>query len=69
MSQPMGEERRVVPFAAPQGRMRRRAVEETGARGAILFFTGVRYERTGVAAPAVVGQAGAPLERNPRRGN
>lgn len=69
MSQPMGEERRVVPFAAPHGRTRRRAVEETGGRGAILLFTGVRYERREIAAAAVVAQAGAPIERKPRRGN
>lgn len=52
MSQPQGEERRVVPFAAPPGRERRTVVDESRARGAILLFTGVRYER--------IGQTGSP---------
>lgn len=34
----------VLPFAG-QPRRRRPFREETGARGEILFFTGVRYER------------------------
>jgi hypothetical protein len=57
MSQPLGEERRVVPFAAPLGRVRRESADESGARGAILLFTGVRYERL----------APEPVEPKPRR--
>lgn len=45
MSQPLGEERRVLPFAAPRGHVRRESADDAGARGAILLFTGVRYER------------------------
>lgn len=69
MSQPLGEEGRVVPFAAPQGRVRRPGVEETGARGAILLFTGVRYERIGVVEPTETTRADSPTKRRPRHGN
>lgn len=68
MAQPQGEERRVVPFAAPAGRVRRRLMEEADGRGAILLFTGVRYER-GVSADAVAPTHRDPLPLDPRRGN
>jgi hypothetical protein len=69
MSQPQEEERRVVPFAVPPGRMGRRLVEDADGRGAILLFTGVRYERC-VRDPAVTApQDAPPPPRDPRREN
>jgi hypothetical protein len=35
----------VVPFRYPDGKYRRRVLSEGESRGAILLFTGVRYER------------------------
>jgi hypothetical protein len=35
----------VVPFRSPDGKYRRRALSDGESRGAILLFTGVRYER------------------------
>ena len=66
MSQPLGEERRVVPFAAPRGRVRRESVDEAGVRGAILLFTGVRYERLD-PEPAEP-KSRRPKPARPRRG-
>ena len=68
MSQQLGEERRVVPFAAPPGRVRRRLIQEADGRGAILLFTGVRYERAGDGAvPAA--DRGPARPPDPRREN
>ena len=57
----------VLPFAR-QPRRSRPVREETGPRGEIVFFTGVRYERHGPAPdptpPARRGSAGL---RDPRR--
>lgn len=67
MSQPLGEERRVVPFAVPPSRMRRRVIED-GSGGAILLFTGVRYERANepTQAGSIPGAKTPPS--GPRRG-
>jgi hypothetical protein len=35
----------VVPFRSPDGKYRRRVISDGESRGAILLFTGVRYER------------------------
>lgn len=66
MPQPLGEERRVVPFAAPAGRARRRFVLDSGGRGAILLFTGVRYHRIGAGEP--VPSKEPPPAASPRPG-
>ena len=66
MSQPLGEERRVVPFAAPSGRERRRSTQDAGSRGAILLFTGVRYERM---ATAPISDHREPVAPRGPRGN
>lgn len=66
MSQPLGEERRVVPFAAPSGRERRRNTEAAEARGAILLFTGVRYER--MPQPPITDHREPVAPRDPRLG-
>ena len=68
MAQPQGEERRVLPFTAPAGRVRRRLMEEADGRGAILLFTGVRYER-GAGTDAIAPAHRDPPPRDPRRGN
>ena len=68
MSQPLGEERRVVPFAAPAGRVRRRLVEDPVGRGAILLFTGVRYERAGDGGAVPAAHRGSLPAPDPRRG-
>ncbi|TDR88945.1 hypothetical protein [Enterovirga rhinocerotis] len=51
MSQRLEEERRVVPFAVPPGRVRQRLIPAADGRGAILLFTGVRYERVEASPP------------------
>jgi hypothetical protein len=54
----------VLPFASDL-RRRRTLRDETGRRGEILFFTGVRYERHGAKSdPARRGSTGL---RGPRR--
>ncbi|HMO29764.1 hypothetical protein [Enterovirga sp.] len=65
MPQLLGEERRVVPFAVPAGRARRRLVLDSGGQGAILLFTGVRYTRIGTGEPA---PPRAPPGAGPRPG-
>jgi hypothetical protein len=35
----------VIPFRSPDGRYRRTVLPDGEQRGAILLFTGVRYER------------------------
>lgn len=69
MPQPLGEERRVVPFAAPAGRVRRRLVVEPGRQAAVLLFTGVRYDRAGGNEPASPPAREPPPAPDPRRGN
>lgn len=68
MSQPLGEERRVVPFAAPPGRMRRRLIHEADGRGAVLLFTGVRYERA-ADSEAPGAPRGTASSSDPKREN
>ena len=59
-----GEGAEVLPFASDL-RRRRPFRDETGPRGEILFFTGVRYERHGpVSDQTRRGPAGL---RGPRR--
>ena len=66
MSQQLGEERRVVPFAVPPGRVRRRLIADRDGTGAVLLFTGVRYERA--AEPG--GQKVVPISpADPKREN
>lgn len=56
----------VIPFTATHPRRARPAAANAQARGEILLFTGVRYERMpepNPEPPALVGQSGAGRRR------
>lgn len=69
MSRKVEEERRVLPFSPPHGRLRSRSQAAERGQGVVLLFTGIRYERIPdeVVSRGLAGRKG-PTETDLRLG-